>query len=178
MKKQYLEIGQIVSTHGIKGEVRLNPWCDSPEYLKNFKTLYFDSHGTESVKVLLSRPHSNVVILKLDGIDTVEQAAALRGKIMYINRDDAPKSEESCFVQDLIGCTVKDEKTGVIYGKITDVAENPANDIWYIKNDSGVQFLFPAVKEFIAGVDEDSETVFVRPIKGIFSEAEEIDDEN
>ena len=87
MIKDYLEIGQIVSTHGIKGEVRLNPWCDSPEFVKKFKTLYRDEKGIKSFKIVSCRPHGNVAVLKIEGVDTVEDAQKLRNTILYHNKD-------------------------------------------------------------------------------------------
>ena len=89
MKKDYLELGQIVGTHGVRGEVRVNPWCDGPEFAKQFKTLYYDAAGTQPVKVLACRPHGNVVLMKLEGVETVEQANLLRSKVLYIARKDA-----------------------------------------------------------------------------------------
>ena len=176
MKKQFLEVGQIVSTHGIKGEMRFNPWCDSPAFLKQFKTLYFDAQGERSVGVVAARPHGNIVILKLDGVDTIEQAQALRNKILYINRDDTAKG--TVFIQDLLGCEVRDASTGVVYGRIKEVTENPANNIWHIVDGKGNEYLFPAVKPFIENIDTDAEIVTVKPIKGLFEGAEEIKDEN
>ncbi len=176
MKKQFLEVGQIVSTHGIKGEIRLNPWCDSPAFLKQFRTLYFDNAGEKAIGVVSARPHSNIVIMKLEGVDTIEQAQALRNKILYINRDDV--SKDTVFVQDLIDCEVRDAETGEVYGKIKRVSENPANNIWHIVNEKGEEFLFPAVKPFIEKTDTDNCFVLIKPIKGMFGAAEEIRDED
>ena len=88
MQKQFLELGEIVGTHGVRGEVRFNPWCDTPDFVTKFKTLYFDSKGEKSVAVLSSRVHGNVVLLKLDGVDTMEKAQALKTKILYIDKAD------------------------------------------------------------------------------------------
>ena len=170
MLKQYLEIGQIVSTHGIRGEVRVNPWCDSPEFMKKFKTLYFDADGNKSVKINACRPHGNVVILKLDGIDTVEDAQKLRNKTLYMNRADAKLKKGDWFIQDLIGCTVYDADDNTkSYGTLTDVAETGANDIWFIEND-GKEYIIPAIKDVVINVDVENESVFIRPLKGIFDE--------
>ena len=108
MIKEFLEIGQIVSTHGIKGEVRLNPWCDSPEFVKKFKTLYRDEKGNGSFKIISCRPHGNVAVLKIDGIDTVEDAQKLRNTILYMKRVDVNLPEGKWFVSELIGCSVLD----------------------------------------------------------------------
>lgn len=73
MIKDYLEIGQIVGTHGVRGELRVQPWCDSPEFFKKFKTLYYDAHGEKSAGVVGARAHGNIALLRLDGCDTVEK---------------------------------------------------------------------------------------------------------
>lgn len=170
MLKQYLEIGQIVSTHGVKGELRVNPWCDSPEFMKKFKTLYFDNKGEKAVKVISCRPHGNIVILKLEGIDTVEDAQKLRNKTLYMNRNDAKLKKGDWFIQDLIGCTVYDaDSNEKVYGQLTDVAETGANDIWFIEKD-GKEYIIPAIKDVVINVDVEKESVFIRPLKGIFDE--------
>lgn len=174
MLKQFLEIGQIVSTHGIKGEVRFNPWCDSPEFIKKFKVLYFDGKGEKPVKIISSRPHGNIVILKLDGIDSVESAQKLRNKTLYINRGDAKLNNGDWFIQDLIGCTVYDvDNNDIIYGELTDVAQTGANDIWYIEK-NGKEYIIPAIKDVVINVDVENGKVFIRPLRGIFDEPEEI----
>ena len=90
MKKQFLETGRIVGTHGIKGEVRIEPWCDSPQFLCAFKKLYLDEKG-ETFFEVKSRPHKNIVLAKIKGVETIDQAERLRGKIVYINRDHLAK---------------------------------------------------------------------------------------
>jgi len=176
MKKQFLEVGQIVSTHGIKGEIRLNPWCDSPAFLKQFKTLYFDGEGQKSVGVQSVRPHGNIVIMKLENIDTIEQAQTLRNKILYMNRADT--KEGTVYIQDLIDCEVYDADTNAFYGKIKSVTQNPANNIWHIVDTDGKESLFPAVKPFIESIDTDGCVIKIKPIKGMFTPAEEIRDED
>lgn len=169
MIKNYLELGQIVSTHGIKGEVRFDPWCDSPEFVKKFKTLYFDADGERPVKVISARPHGNIAILMLDGVTTVDEARALRGTVLYMKRSDAHLPKGTWFIQELIGCTVSDADTDRLYGEITDVIGTGANDVYCIKTPSG-EVLFPAVKEFIVSTDVENGTVKIRPIKGMFSD--------
>ena len=110
MKKQFLDSGKIVGTHGIKGEVRIDPWCDSPEFLCAFKKLWLDENGTEFIEVK-SRPHKNIALAKIKGVDTIEAAEKYRGKVVYINRDDINLAEGVHFVQDLIGLEVKAEST-------------------------------------------------------------------
>lgn len=171
MLKQYLEVGQIVGTHGVRGEVRVNPWCDTPEFLKKFRTLYFDATGERAVKVLSSRVHGNIVLMQLEGISTVEEAAVLRNKVVYMNRKDAKIPDNSYFIQDLIDCKVIDADNGTEYGVLTNVSETGANDVWHITKD-GKEYLIPAIPPVVIETDVVSGIIKIRPLRGIF------DDEN
>ncbi|MDR1629981.1 MAG: ribosome maturation factor RimM [Oscillospiraceae bacterium] len=170
MLKQFLEVGQIVSTHGVRGEVRVNPWCDSPAFLQNFKTLYFSDDGKEAVKVTACRPHGNIAILKLKGVDTVEQAASLRNRLLYMDRSDVSMPEGSYYIQDLIGCAVRDADTGAEYGVLHDVSETGANDVWHIRAPGGREYLIPAIADVVAETDVEARLVKIRPLKGIFDD--------
>lgn len=171
MIKDYLEIGQIVSTHGIKGEVRLNPWCDTPEFVKKFKTLYRDDKGNNSFKVVSCRTHGNVAVLKLEGIDTVESAQALRNTVLYMKRSDVNLPEGKWFVSELIGCDVLDyDHNNICYGELTDIDSGTANDIWYIKTPDGKEVLIPAIKDVVIKCDVADNKVYIRPLRGLFSE--------
>ena len=105
MIKNFLAVGQIVGTHGVRGEMRVNPWADSPEFLKQFKTLYYDAEGKNSVGVISARPHGNIVLMKLEDIDTVEAASAMRNKRLYMRRSDARLPDGVYFIEELIGCS-------------------------------------------------------------------------
>ncbi len=170
MKKQFLEVGKIVGTHGVRGELRVNPWSDSPDFLTDFKELYFDE-GAEKIKVKC-RPHKNIVLMTVSGVDTVEKAEQLRGKVLYINRDDVVLPEGRNFVQDLIGCRVldADDKT-VEYGEIADVFKTGANDVYTVKK-NGREYLVPVIDSVVVEKNVDEGYVLVRPMKGLF------DDEN
>ncbi len=171
MIKDYLEIGQIVSTHGIKGEVRLNPWCDSPEFVKKFKTLYRDEKGNTAFKVVSCRPHGNVAVLKLDGVDTVEAAQALRNTVLYMKRSDVNLPEGKWFVSELIGCSVLDcDNEDICYGTLTDIDSGTANDIWYVKTPDGKEVLIPAIKDVVIKCDVAQNKVYIRPLRGLFDE--------
>lgn len=172
MIKEYLELGQIVSTHGVKGEVRLNPWCDTPEFVKKFKTLYFDKNGEKSVSVLSARPHGNVAILLLDGVDDIDKARALRNTVLYMKRSDAKLPKGTWFIQELVDCTVFDNNNDKELGIISDVSETGANDVWHIKTPNGNEVLIPAIKDVVVSVDVESGIVKINPLKGLF------DDEN
>lgn len=171
MIKQYLEIGQIVATHGIKGELRVQPWCDNGEFVKGFNQLYLDKNGEKSMQVSLCRPHGNIVILKLDEINTVEMAMKYKGKVLYMKRSDANLSEDQFFVQELIGCQVfdADDETKK-YGEITEVSQTGANDVWHIKGEDGKEYLIPSIPQVVIEVDVVAEKVLIRPLRGIFED--------
>lgn len=168
MIKEYLEIGEIVGTHSVHGEIRVNPWCDSPAFIKKFKTLYFDEKGLKAVKVKSAREHGNVALLKLEGIETVEDAQKLRGKILWMKRSDAKLPKGSWFIAELLGCQVLDaDDETVDYGVITDVSETGANDVWQITKD-GVDYLIPVIPDVVVETDVAENKVLIRPLKGIF----------
>ncbi len=169
MKKQFLESGKIVGTHGIKGEVRIDPWCDSPEFLCAFKKLYLDENGDTFIEVK-SRPHKNITLAKIKGVDTIEQAERLRGRIVYINRNDVNLADGVNFVQDLIGLDVIDADSGETYGKITDVLRTGANDVYEITGSNGRKYLAPVIDEVIISRNIDKGFALIRPMKGIFDD--------
>lgn len=167
LKKKYLDVGKIVGTHGIKGELRVQPWCDSPEFLCDFKKLYFDE-GEKEVKVLKSRVNKNVVIIKIDGTDTIEKANLLRGKVLYIDRKDAKIDDGSYFIQDIIGMKVIDNDNGNIYGIVTDVLKTGANDVYQVTDDKGKNYLVPVINDVIINIDLEEDRIYISPIEGIF----------
>lgn len=127
--KAYLEAGQVVGTHGVRGELRVQPWCDSPGVLAGLRTLYWQEGG-DPVPVR-SRVHKNVVLMKVEGVDTVQDAAALRGRVLYLDRRDLKLPEGHYFIQDLIGLKVVDADTGEEYGVLSQVSPTGANDVYH-----------------------------------------------
>lgn len=170
MGKRYLEIGKIVAVQGLKGEVRVQPWCDSPEFLCGFETLYFKK-GEEAVAVERARTHKTLAVVKLKGFDTPEAAASLRGKILYMDRDDVELSDGQYFIQDLIGLEAIDIDSGVSYGVLEDVSETGANDIYCIKQ-GDKRYYIPAIPDVVKEVDIDGGTMKIRPLKGLFDDAD------
>ncbi len=171
MIKEFLEIGEIVGTHGIRGEIRFNPWCDSPEFVKKFKTLYFDSNGGCAAQIKTARPHGNIVLLTIKDVDSVEKAQKLRGKVLYMKRSDAKLPEGTYFIAELIGCTVYDaDNPDKIYGTLSDVSETGANDVWHIKDSSGKEYLIPSIPDVVIETDVAQNRIVIRPLKGIFDD--------
>ena len=169
-QKPYLEAGQIVGTHGVRGEVRVQPWCDSPQQLATFKKLYWDAEGKKPVKVK-GRPHKNIALLTLEGITTVEAAQVLRGKMLYVDRRDIKLPKGHYLVQDLIGLTVVDVDTGETYGTLTDVSQTGANAVYHMATDKG-EVLIPAIPDVIIEVDIKGDVLRLRPMKGLLDDEE------
>lgn len=168
MKREKIETGKIVGTHGVRGALRVQPWCDTPEFLCRFKSLFLkENAGFKTVKVKSSRPHGNIVIMEIDGISTVEQAEALRGQILFLNRKDLSLDDDQYLICELIGCEVFDADSNALLGKITDVSKTGANDVWHIMRD-GKEFLIPAIESVVVLVNIDDAKVVIRPLAGIF----------
>lgn len=166
--EQYLEIGKIVSTHGLRGELRVDPWCDSPQFLCQFKTLYLKKGETKlSVS---SRPHKTIAIVKAKGIDTIEEAEKLRGMVLYINRSDARLAPGEYFIQDLMGLDVIDIDTSKSYGKITDVLKTGANDVYQVTDEKKKDYLIPVIDDVVKEIDINGGKVLIKPLKGIFDD--------
>lgn len=171
--KEFLELGEIVGTHGVRGELRVNPWCDSPSFAAGFKTLYFDSKGSCAVQVQSARPHGNLVLIKLAGVDTVEQAQRLRGRVLWLRRSDAKLPAGRYFVAELLDCAVVDaEDPAVRYGTLTDVSRTGANDVWHITAENGREYLMPAIPDIVIETDVAAGIIRIRPMKGLFDDAD------
>lgn len=164
MKKEYLEAGKIVNTHGIKGEVKIMPYTDFPELLCEFDRLFLDK---KEIFIERSRVAKNMVIAKIEGIDTHEQAEKLRNKILYMHRDDLELDDDTYFIQDLIGIEVKDVDTGFVYGKITDVMQTSANDVYVIRGNDK-EYLVPAIADVVISTDIENNLMTIRPLEGLF----------
>ena len=168
--KQYLETAKIVATHGIRGEVRCQYFCDSAEFLCEFDELYLDKNGEKPVEIARAYPHKNVVIMKIEGIDTVEDAQKLIGKTLYMDRDDVELDEDVYFIQDIIGLVVKDIDSGEVYGKISEVYQNGATDVYSIKKENGTELMFPYIDEVVKKIDIEAGEMLIKPLEGLFDE--------
>lgn len=170
MKKQFLETGKIVSTHGIRGDIKIYPWCDTPEFITDFDVLYLDK-GATPVKVISSRVQKGMVVAHLEGYDTVEEATALRNKVLYVNREQVDMDDGDYFIQDIMGMQVEDEDTGIVYGTICDYSETGANRVYHIKTKNGKELLFPAIEGLvIKKVDFDEDKMIIKPMEGLFDD--------
>ncbi len=169
MKKNYLETGKIVGTHGVHGMVRIQLWCDGIDFLQNVKKFYLNNNGTEFVVCEQIKPAGNVAVAKLKGVDSIECAEKYRNRIIYISRNDVKIENGSYFIQDIIGCTVIDNNIGTVLGTVTDVSATGANDVWHVSN-NGTEYLVPVIPQVVHKVDIDNEKIYLTPLKGIFED--------
>ena len=167
MKKNFLEVGKIVGTHGVRGMVRIQPWCDSAEFFCTLKKVFLDQNGKDKLSITKSSPHGNVVIAAIKGIDSIETAEKYRNKVIFMDRKDAKLDKGQYFITDLIGCSVFHADNGNLLGVISDVSETGANDVWHIKQGEN-EYLIPAINEVVISVNIEEEKVVIRPLKGIF----------
>lgn len=163
MKNQFLEAGQIVNTHGIKGEVKIVPWCDTPDFLCDFDVFYINEKPVEVEDI---RVHKGNVLAKLAGVNDIDAAAALKNKVICIDRDDVELPEGRHFIADLIGLEVRDAETGAVLGMIEDVLTPPANEVYVVKGGSK-EYMIPAVEEFLAETNVEAGYIRVRMIEGM-----------
>lgn len=161
MKEQYLEAGKIVNTFGIRGEVKLDPWCDSAEFLKPFKTLYIDGKPR---KVASSRVHKGMLIVKFEDVEDVNGAMLLKNKLVHFDRGDAKLPRGHFFLADIIGATVIDE-AGNEVGKLTEVMDLPKGHVYVVKGES--EHSIPAVPEFVLDTDVENGIIRVHLIEGM-----------
>lgn len=158
MKLEFLEAGEIVTTHGVQGEMKVLPWADGPDFLTNFKRVRISG---QEYTVESCRIQKTCNLLKLRNVDTVEAAQLLRGKIVEIFRSDAPN--ELIFAAELIGMRVICD--GAELGLITDVLDYPGNKVYVVEGQH--TYMIPAVKEFVLSTDIEANEMHVKLIEGM-----------
>ncbi|MFR3420213.1 MAG: ribosome maturation factor RimM [Eubacterium sp.] len=167
--KQFLEVGKLNNTHGIKGELKMQLWCDDINYLSNLKPCILMIMGKRALMFCQSGLKKNLAIIKLKGIDTIAQAEEIKGKILYCNRDDATIDEEVNYIADLIGCRVVDIDNGKEYGKVVDVLNYGSCDI-YDTVSSGKHILIPATPDIVKEINTQYQIIKIKAMKGLFDE--------
>ncbi len=158
MKLPFIEAGEIVTTHGIKGEVKVLPWVDSPEMLCEFDRCRI---GGVEYTIESCRIQKSCNLVKLGGVDTMEAAQAMRGKVIELFREDI--DNEVIFAAELIGMDVFCDGSQI--GKITEVLDYPGNSVYVVKGQ--YEYMIPAVKSFILSTDMEKNEMQVRIIEGM-----------
>ena len=165
MRPEFITVGTIVNAHGIRGEVKVNPAGFDPEFIADFKTLYI---AGQPVKVMAARVHKSTVLLALPGVDTMDDALALKGRggVHPPHRRPAPQGR-ILRCQELEGCAVVDDATGEELGKLDKVLLYPAHKVYQVRGGAH-EYLIPAVPGvFIASIDPDAEIIRVHMMKGL-----------
>ena len=164
---EYLECGKAINTHGIKGVIKLESYCDTPKILSKLPFIYIKANGSfRKFRVIHASVQKQFVLAKLEGIDTVESAESLRGTVFFADRNDLSLDEGAFFIADLIGLPVADAENGKVYGKLKDIINEGASDIYVIKTAAG-DAMIPAVPEFVKSIDPESR-ILISPIPGMF----------
>ena len=162
--KNNLEIGQIVNTHGLRGDIKVMPWCDDPEIFDELAYVIIDG---EEYDIEKSRMQKNMVLLKLEGIDDINDAERYRNKILTVPREElGDLPEGTYYICDLLGCNVTTNE-GRDLGEIKDIIKTGSNDVYVVEDAGGKQFLIPVIDEVVLSVDVDEKKIVIKPLKGL-----------
>ena len=171
MKLAYLPCGKIINTHGFRGTLKLESWCDSPDVLCGLGTVYFQKDGGYApVRVLHASVFKQFVLMDLECIATEEAAERLRGTEVFASREDLPVEDGSFFISDLLGLPVRHADSGALLGVLKEINTSGVRDLYVVKNEKG-EHLIPAVPEFIIRIDPD-DAIYIRPIPGLIETGE------
>ncbi len=168
-RSPYLECGKIVNTHGVKGAVKVENRCDTPKVLSSLKKIYFEKNGAYTEKkVLHASVFKEFVIMELEDVCDFDSALLLKNALIYAKREDIPLAEGAYFLADLEGLDVVDAENGKLYGKLREVINRGASDIYVIDTPAGEKMM-PAVDEFVKKIDIDK-AVYVSLIPGMLED--------
>ena len=163
MRLPFIEAGEIVNTHGVRGEIKMLPWLDSPEDMCGFTRCRI---GGKDYAITACRVQNTCDLLKLEGVDTMEAAQALRGKTVTLYREDM--DEDVIFAGDLIGMEVFSQAERI--GELTQVLDYPGNQVYVVKGER--EYMLPAVKEFILSTDLEVNRMEVKLLEGMETDAD------
>ena len=163
MRLEMIKVGRIVNAHGIRGEVRVQPRDADPYFLTEFDTFLLDG---KPVTPTACHVHKSMVLMKLPGVDTMDDALKLRDKVLYIRREDAELPEDEFFDDELLGLEVYNAATGELLGELKAVDFYPAHKLYTVKGKK--EYLIPAVKgAFIESIDMDANRMNVHVWEGM-----------
>lgn len=170
MKKEYLECGKVCSPHGVRGVLKVESWCDNSKVLSAARRVFLAvcDGKYEELKVLSGSPSGNFALLRIEGIETREEAQGYKNKVLYFKREDIRLSRGQVLLADIIGLPVIDKASGRIYGTVSEIDDGVRYKLYTVKTDSG-DVILPGVPEFIKEIDTER-GVFVTVIPGFFDE--------
>lgn len=166
--QKYFEVGQIVNTFGVKGMLKVKPFTDDVERFEELKKVYIcKKEKLEEVEIEEVKYHKDMVLLKVKGIDDMNEAEKVKGLYLKIDRKNAKKlPKDTYFIADLLGLEVYSD-TGELLGKVDDIFRTGANDVYVIKNGNGKQLLLPSIPDVIKEIDLENEKIIVHLLKGL-----------
>lgn len=158
--REFISIGQIINTHGLNGELKVYPLTDDIRRFRKLKEVYIDRCLR---KIVWCKLQTDKVILKIEGIDTIEEAQKFKNIYVEVKREDAVDlSEGEFFIADIIGCTVYDENR-IELGTVFDVIQTPSNDVYWVKGKT--EILIPALKDIVLSISVDKKEVIIKPLE-------------
>ncbi len=164
--EKYLEAGKLINTHGVRGEFKMDAWCDSlSDYLK-VPAFYLKKEPEAILKIEKIRPFGKFLLVKFEGIDDMDSALKYKNKTIYVDREDLNLAEGAFFLADIIGLNAIDENTGKVFGKVSDITDKGSGNLYEITLLSGGKCLVPAVDFFIRKIDLET-GVWINVIEGL-----------
>lgn len=166
--QKYFEVGQIVNTFGVKGWLKVKPFTDDVNRFEELKKVYIcKKEKLEEVEIEEVKYHKDMVLLKVKGIDNMNEAEKVKGFYIKIDRENAKKlPKDTYFIADLLGLEVYSDN-GEFLGKVDDIFRTGANDVYVIKDEKGKQILLPSIPEVIKEIDLEKEIIIVHLLKGL-----------
>ena len=173
---RYIECGKIINTHGCRGDVKAEPWTDTPRDLIDLGRVFIgDGEDKKEIKILRgSVMQGRFLLLSLEGVESMDAADALRNTVLYAAREDFHLAEGQYFLSDALGLPVYDTREGRegnLLGTVTDISPNAASDIYTVKTPDGAEVLVPAIPVFVTEVIP-GECVRMSPIDGMFENSD------
>ena len=167
MKDDLLEIGKIVNTHGIRGEVKIQPWCDEPELFDELEYLFIEG---EKYNIVRNRFHKTCQIVQLENVNSIDDAERFKNKIVYINRDALELPEGRYYIADIEGLTVK-EQNGRILGVVDEIIKTGSNDVYSLKDTFNKKpVLIPVIEGVVLETNIDVGYIVVKLPKGLIDD--------
>ena len=170
-KTKYLECGKAVSTHGVRGTVRLECYCDTPEKLAKLRVMYKKTTSGEFVpmKVRAASVQKNMVLCSFEDLKSLDDAIPFKGTVLYADREDIKLSKGDVFIADILGLNVVDAESGEKYGILANVITPGGRDVYVIDDVRGGQFMIPVVEEFVKEIvtEGEREGIYVKLIEGM-----------
>lgn len=169
----YFEVGKIINTHGVKGEVKIMPLTDDPSRFEKLKQVYISPDISDNMRkydIQWVKYHKTFVIMKIEGIDDMDSAQRLKEQYLIIDRKDAVKlPQDTYFISDLIGFAVYDE-SGKMLGSLKEILQTGSNDVYVVRDENKREILIPALKSVVNEISLDNNRITVTLPQGLIDD--------